>query len=111
MVEPNASRLFMRELVEADTEGLALLENDSFEGAFQVLIELLQRATGKPPSPASAASVFALILGLPQISKFLEIGGGTKLRFHRDCEALTELVLELVAPSCKPRSVRTRTTS
>jgi AcrR family transcriptional regulator len=98
MVDPRATRLFMRELVEADREGLALLENDSFEGAFRTLIELLRQATGEPPSPARAASVFALVLGLKQISKFLEIGGGTDLRLHQDYDVLTEHVLQLVAP-------------
>jgi AcrR family transcriptional regulator len=99
MVDPNATRLFMREIVEVDREGLALLENDSFEGAFRILIELLHQATGEPPSPARAASVFALAFGLPQFSKFLEIGGGTQLRLHHDYDALTEHVMQLVAPS------------
>jgi len=107
MADPNSTRLFMRELVEVDKEGLALLERDSFEGAFRALIELLREATGAPVSPARAASVFALVLGLTQFSKFLEIGGGTQLGLHDDCDALTALVLQLVVPA-RSRASRIR---
>src|SRR5271163_1412240 len=68
MVDANATRLFMRELVEVDKEGLALLEHETFEAAFRKLIELLRQATGAPASPVRAASVFALVFGLTQFS-------------------------------------------
>jgi AcrR family transcriptional regulator len=61
----NLTKLFQREILDADMEGLALLDRDAFVASFSRLEQLVSGIIGPLP-PLKVLSVFALSFGFAQ---------------------------------------------
>jgi AcrR family transcriptional regulator len=100
--EPYLLKLFQRELLEADEEGLAILERETFYESYGALKQTIAAAVAKPP-PLAALSIYALMFGLVQ---YKEVGHFVRDDMHilgREPEHLAKSVLQIVLPEVYKR--------
>jgi len=100
--DPFLLKLFQRELLEADDEGLAILERETFYESYGLLKQTIEAAVGNPP-PLAALSIYALMFGLVQ---YKEVGKFVRDDMHiigREPEHLAKSVLQIVLPEVHGR--------
>lgn len=100
--DPHLLKLFQRELLEADNEGLALLEREAFSDSYEILKHSIAQAVANPP-PLAALSIYALMFGLLQYKHVGNVVGEDMLLIDRQPERLTRNVLQIVLPEVYQR--------
>ncbi|GLR66016.1 hypothetical protein GCM10010909_06940 [Acidocella aquatica] len=100
--DPHLLKLFQRELLEADNEGLALLEREAFYDGYETLKQSIAKAVDNPP-PLAALSIYALMFGLVQYMHVGNVIGEDMLIVDRQPERLTKNVLQIVLPEVYQR--------
>lgn len=69
--DPHLAKLFQRELLDADEEGLDILNREAFRESLVSLGEAIEEASDGPVPPLSALSTFALTFGFVQ---YMQVG-------------------------------------
>lgn len=101
----NSTRLYQRELIEASSDELAVLVTQVFHEPFEIIVGLIERATGEERPFERASAMMGLLLALIQFSHIRESVGDKVLRFNHEPDRLAAYVLNMTLPSIDWASV------
>lgn len=99
--DPHLTRIFQRELADADKEGLEILDRETHRSVFEAVDSALVEALGGEAPPMTAMSTFALTFGFVQ---YMQVGAALALPGQGDpAERLARQVLRITLPDIHAR--------
>lgn len=100
--DPQLGRLFQRELLESDQEGMRMINQDAFRAPLDKLNAAIQACVDRP-APMTGISIFALIFGLFQLSEVNDqVNEATGVGEDR-ADRMARHVLRMVTPEVHAR--------
>lgn len=103
LTDPHLAKLFQRELLESDTEGLELLDRDAFQESLGRIEDEIRQALGGAMPPLAGVSIFALTFGFIQYLQVGHVLSHEFLPLERRPELLARHVLRLTLPEIHRR--------
>lgn len=97
--DPYVSKLFQRELVEADGEGLDLIDEVVFQGMLKQFRDIIDEAIGAPQPAFTAISVYALTFGLTQYLQLNEGIAGEPAPGEDKASMLAKNIMRVTLPT------------